>query len=164
MIQNKSSLIYSLNNSINNLEEIVKQSVNVNTPKHKEVYNSLGTALLWIGSCLDRLDEIHTIYTETEKKYVQAFKGAYNVQKHGVDLVGFTGFISGSCFPISFPMRFGDGNYYFKELDENIIKNKKQIVKYNEILKDKDIIDSVNIIKNIILDKMKCDNNEGDKI
>ncbi len=53
MIQNKSSLIYSLNNSINNLEGIVKESININIPKYKEVYNSLGTALLWIGSCLD---------------------------------------------------------------------------------------------------------------
>lgn len=155
MIQNKASLIYSLENSINNLEEIVKQSVRINTPKHKEVYNNLGTALLWIGSCLDRLEEIHTIYTEMERKYVQAFKGAYNVQKHGVDFVGFTGFISGSRFPISFPMRFGDGNYYFKELDENIIKNRNQIIKYNEILKGEDIISSINIIKNIILEKMK---------
>lgn len=114
MIQNKSSLIYSLNNSINNLEGIVKESININIPKYKEVYNSLGTALLWIGSCLDWLDEIHTIYTEIERKYVQAFKGAYNVQKHGVDLVGFTGFISGNRFPIRFPMRFGNGNTILK--------------------------------------------------
>lgn len=158
MIQNKSSLIYSLNNSINNLEEIVKQSVDINTPKHTEVYDSLGTALLWIGSCLDRLDEIHTMYTEPEKNYVQAFKGAYNVQKHGVDLVGFTGFISGNRWPIMFPMRFGDGNYYFKELDENIIRNRNQIIKYNEVLKDKDIIRATNTIQRIILEKMKNDN------
>ena len=158
MIQNKASLIYSLDNSINNLEEIVKQSVKINTPKHKEVYNSLGTALLWIGSCLDRLEEIHIEYSEEERKCVQAFKGAYNVQKHGVNLLGFTGFISGNRWPIMFPMRFGDGNYYFKELDENIIRNRNQIIKYNEVLKDKDIISATNIIKRIILEKMKNDN------
>lgn len=93
-------------------------------------------------------------YTDEEFKYVQAFKGAYNIQKHGADLVGFTGFISGSSFPITFPMRFGKGNYYFKELNENIIKNKNQIIKYNEILKNKDIIKSIQKMKGIILDKM----------
>ncbi len=153
MIQNKESLVYSLENSINNLEAVVKESVKMNTPQQREVYSSLGTALLWIGSCLDRLENIE--YTDEEFKYVQAFKGAYNVQKHGADLVGFTGFISGSSFPIRFPMRFGEGNYYFKELNEHIIKNKNQIIRYNEILKDKDIIKSVQQIKAIILDKMK---------
>ena len=153
MIQNKESLIYSLESAINNLENVVRKSVEINIPQPKGVYNSLGTALLWIGSCLDRLKEVE--YTDEEYKYVQAFKGAYNVQKHGIDLIGFTGFISGNRFPIRFPMRFGEGNYYFKELDENIIRNKNQIVKYNEILKDKDIINALQKIKKIILDKMQ---------
>lgn len=61
MIQNKESLVYSLENSINNLEAVVKESVKINTPQQKEVYNSLGTALL-IGSCLDRLENIE--YTD----------------------------------------------------------------------------------------------------
>lgn len=152
MLQNKESLIYSLESSINNLENVVRESIEINIPQQREVYNSLGTTLLWIGSCLDRLEEIE--YTEEEYKYVQAFKGAYNVQKHETDLVGFTGFISGSRFLITLPMKFGEGNYYFKKLDENIIRNKNQIVKYNEILKDKDIINSVQKIKAIILDKM----------
>lgn len=101
MIQNKESLVYSLESSIYNLENVVKKSVQINTPQQREVYSSLGTPLLWIGSYLDRLENIE--YTDEEFKYVQAFKQAYNAQKHGVDLVGFTGFISGSSFPIRFP-------------------------------------------------------------
>ncbi len=46
MIQNKESLIYSLENAINNLESVVRKSVEANTPQQMEVYNSLGTALL----------------------------------------------------------------------------------------------------------------------
>ena len=44
MIQNKASLIYSLENFINNLEEIVKQSVSVNTHNPKVVSSSLTPA------------------------------------------------------------------------------------------------------------------------
>ena len=44
MIQNKASLIYSLENFINNLEEIVKQSVSVNTHNSKVVSSSLTPA------------------------------------------------------------------------------------------------------------------------
>ena len=44
MIQNKASQIYSLENFINNLEEIVKQSVSVNTHNPKVVSSSLTPA------------------------------------------------------------------------------------------------------------------------
>ena len=46
MIQNKASLIYSLENFINNLEEIVKQSVSVNTHNPKVVSSSLTPATI----------------------------------------------------------------------------------------------------------------------
>lgn len=46
MIQNKESLVYSLKSSIGNLEDVVKKSVQINMPQHREVYSSLGTALL----------------------------------------------------------------------------------------------------------------------
>ncbi len=39
MIQNKESLVYSLENSINNLEVVVKESVKINTPQQREVYD-----------------------------------------------------------------------------------------------------------------------------
>lgn len=150
---NKENLIYSLEDSINNLKDIIDKSIKSNIANPKEVYYSLGTALLWIGICLDKLKG--TKYTENEYGLVQAFIGAYNAQKHGKDIVGFAGFVSGSRFPMSFPMRFGEANYYFKELDEDIINNKKQIIKYNEFLNKKDILESISTIKEIIIEKMK---------
>lgn len=155
MIQNKEYLIYSLENAVNYLKEEVNKSIQTNIPEHKEVYYRLGTSILWIGICIGNLKELNITYTKEENDYVQAFLGAYNAQKHGVDFLGFTGFISGNRWPIRFPMRFGDGNYFFKELDENIIQNKEQIKRYNKILKERDIITCVNKIKDIIIEKIK---------
>ena len=153
MIENKEALIYSLENSINQLENIINQSILENQPREKEIYLILGTALLWIGCCLDRLDEIGVSYSEGEKDYKQAFKGAYNAQKHSIKLIRFDGFTSGSRFPMRWDFRWGDGNYYFKELEEDIIENKGQILKYNKLLKDKEILEEIKRIEKIIKSK-----------
>lgn len=155
MIENKKALIYSLENSVNQLENTINQSILENQPNEEEIYEKLGTALLWIGSCLDRLHEMETNYSKEEKEYEQAFKGAYNAQKHSIKLIRFDGFTSGSRFPMRWDFRWGDGNYYFKELEENIIQNKCQIAKYNKLLKDKDILEEIKRIEKII--KLKFD-------
>ena len=156
MIADKDNIVYSLEKSINDLEKIINISIKNNNLNSQDIYASLGTVLLWIGSCLDRLREIQVDYSTVEKDYVQAFRGAYDAQKHSVLLIKFENFNKGGCsFPITFPLSIPSANYYFKELDENIINNKKEIKKYNKVLSNKSILLEVRKIQKIILLKLE---------
>ena len=73
MIADKNEIIYSLEKSVNELEQVINDSIKNNNQNYEEIYNSLGTTLLWIGSCLDRLKSVGVTYYENESKYEQAF-------------------------------------------------------------------------------------------
>lgn len=158
MIADKNEIIYSLEKYVNELEEVINKSIKDNNSKPEEVYSSLGTTLLWIGSCLDRLREVKVEFNEEEKNYVQAFRGAYDAQKHSVLLIKFQKYNKGGfTFPISFPLVIPAPNYYFKELEDGIINNEKEIRKYNKILGNKPIMLEISKIKEIIISKIsKC--------
>lgn len=158
MIADKNEIIYSLEKYVNELEEVINKSIKDNNSKPEEVYSSLGTTLLWIGSCLDRLRSNEIEFSEEEKNYVQAFRGAYDAQKHSISLVKFQKFNEGGfTFPVVFPLVISAPDYYFKELEENVIGNKKEIIRYNNVLGNKPIMLEVSKIKEIIISKIsKC--------
>ncbi len=154
MIADKNEIIYSLEKSVNELEQVINDSIKNNNQNYKEIYNSLGTTLLWIGSCLDRLKSVGVIYDENEGNYEQAFRGAYNAQKHSVSLVSFQHYKKGGIsFPISFPLVIPAPNYYFNKLDEKIIKFTDQIKTYNDILSNKPVMLEVKKMQQIIITK-----------
>lgn len=155
MIADKNEIIYSLEKYINELEQVINSSVENNNQNNKEIYASLGITLLWIGSCLDRLKDIGTTYSENESMYEQAFRCAYNAQKHSISLVSFQNYKEGGVsFPIHFPLEIPSSNYYFNELDENVIKFIKQIKMYNDILSNKIVILEIRKIQQIINSKL----------
>ncbi len=154
MIADKNQIIYSLEKSVNELEQVIQNSIKSNNQNCKDIYTSLGTTLLWIGSCLDRLKSVGTKYSEDELKYEQAFRGAYNAQKHSIALVSFQNYKKGGIsFPIHFPLVIPAPNYYFNRLDEKVIKFTEQIKTYNEILSNKPVILEIKKIQQIIITK-----------
>lgn len=154
MIADKNEIIYSLEKSVNELEQVINNSIKNNNQNSKDIYNSLGTTLLWIGSCLDRLKSVGVTYNEEEGNYEQAFRGAYNAQKHSVSLASFQNYKKdGISFPIHFPLVIPPPNYYFNKLDENVIQFTKQIKIYNNILSNKPVILEVKKMQKIIITK-----------
>lgn len=154
MIADKNEIIYSLEKSINELKQVIHNSIENNNPNCKDIYNSLGTTLLWIGSCLDRLRSVGVTYDENEINYEQAFRGAYNAQKHSISLIRFQYYRKGGMsFPIRFPLKIPAPNYYFNKLDENIIKFTDQIRLYNDILSNKPVLLEVKRMQQIIITK-----------
>ncbi|MCX4303840.1 MAG: hypothetical protein OSJ66_07540 [Clostridia bacterium] len=154
MVADKKEIIYSLEKSVNDLEEVIKNSIKNNNQNYEDIYNSLGTTLLWIGSCLDRLKSVGVKYNENEVNYERAFRGAYNAQKHSISLVSFQQYKKGGIsFPIHFPLTIPAPNYYFNKLDENVINFKEQIKTYNDILSNKPIILEVKKMQQIIITK-----------
>lgn len=149
MIADKDEIIYSLKKSVNELENIINSSIKNNNTDVKEIYNRLGTALLWIGCCLDRLRDNKVEESDFEK----AFRGAYDAQKHSISLVTFNHFRQGGVTsPFHFPLAIPAPNYYFSKLDETVIKNVKEIKVYNKVLDGKPIMLEIrNIEKNILL-------------
>ncbi len=154
MIKDKDEIMYSLEKSVNELDQVINNSIKNNNSNYTDIYYRLGTTLFWIGSCLDRLKSVDTTYDDNEYNYEQAFRGAYNAQKHSISLVGFQYYNKGGIvFPIHFPLEIPEPNYYFKKLDENVIERKEQIKKYNNILSNKPVILKVKEIKQIIISK-----------
>ncbi len=154
MVADKKEIIYSLEKSVNDLEQVINNSIKNNNHNYEDIYNSLGITLLWIGSCLDRLKSVGVKYNENEVNYEQAFRGAYNAQKHSISLVGFQQYKKGGIsFPIHFPLAIPAPNYYFNKLDENVINFKEQIKTYNDILSNKPIILEVKKMQQIIITK-----------
>lgn len=158
MIANKNQLIYSLNASISELSAVINDSISKNEEKSQEVYYRLGTVLLWIGSCLDRIEDKtnnnHMWKNIYDKNYAQAFMGAYNAQKHSVLLYKMDGFIGGSTFPYVLPVIIGNGNYFWKALGSNAIFNLNQIEMYNYLLSGKPILQEIKKIRSIILNNI----------
>lgn len=154
MVADRNEIIYSLEKSINELEQVINNSIKNNNQNYEDIYNSLGTTLLWIGSCLDRLKSVGVTYYENESKYEQAFRGAYNAQKHSISLVSFQHYKKGGIsFPIHFPLVIPAPTYCFNKLDENIIKHKEQIKVYNDVLSNKPVILEVKKMQQIIITK-----------
>ena len=154
MVADKNEVIYSLEKYVNELEEVIHTSIASDNQNCKDIYTNLGTTLLWIGSCLDRLKTAGIKYSENEYKYEQAFRGAYNAQKHSVSLVSFQKYKKGGIsFPIHFPLAIPAPNYYFNKLDENVIKFTEQIKMYNDILSNKLVLLEIQKIQQIIITK-----------
>lgn len=154
MVADKNEIIYSLEKSINELEEVINASIKNDNQNCKDIYTNLGTTLLWIGSCLDRLKTADIKYSENEYKYEQAFRGAYNVQKHSVSLVSFQKYKKGGIsFPIHFPLVIPVSTYYFNKLDENVIKFTEQIKIYNDVLGNKPVLLEIKKMQQIIIAK-----------
>lgn len=147
----KEKILYSLNYSIDELCNEIKNILNNNSVMNKDdLYRKVGESLHWIYDCIEKTD-FDNISTD-ENDYVIAFRGAANAQKHSKGELDFDNFINCTRFPFSFPAIFSDtGTFRWKPLDENVIKNKSQIKKYNKILANKDIIQSLNTIRKIIL-------------
>lgn len=158
MISDKDKVIYSLEESINELEKAINNCICNKNYDSKNIYYRLGTTLLWIGSCLDRLRKSEKIKDcdQIENSYIQAFRGAYDAQKHSILLAGFQTFKTGGIsFPMRFPIKMESPNYYFNKIDEDVIDNKKEIRKYNKILSNKPVLTEVKKIKQIIVSKFE---------
>ncbi len=150
MITDKDNIIYSLGKSIEELEKVIITCIENNNKNDKDIYNNLGTTLFWIGSCLDRL----RANGEIDDEYEKAFRGAYNAQKHSISLVSFQYYKRGGIsFPLKFSLKIPSSNYYFKKLEENVIKSDSQIKSYNKILSNKPIIPEIKKIQRIIVEK-----------
>ena len=151
MIENKNELIYSLNQSILDLKSVIDTSISTNTENSKEVYYKLGSTLLWIGSCLDRLKKCNQKFSPEENKYVKAFMGAYIAQKHSIKLFKFDDFIYGNILDAPLPCILGPGDYFWVSLEEDVIDWSKLIKVYNKVLKGKSILPEIEKIEDIII-------------
>lgn len=150
-MQQKEKILYSLNYSIDELCNEIEKILNNNSIIDKnDLYRKIGEVLHWIYDCLEKINLDNM--SIDERNYVTAFRGAANAQKHSKEEFNFDNFINCARFPCSFPLIFSNtGVFRWKPLDENIIDNKSQIKKYNEILANKDIVKSLNTIRKIIL-------------
>ena len=151
MIADKEEIIYSLKKYITELENTIKCSIENKRAEQNEIYACLGTVILWIGICLDRIKTLES----NEDEYIIAFRGAYNAQKHSINLITLNYYQKGGmAFPTRFSLNISAPNYFFKELKEDVIENKHQIELYNKYLCRKPIIAEVKKIERIIISKL----------
>lgn len=143
MIEDKEQIIYCLETSIDDLKNAIEFSKAQNKDDPKVIYHKLGTVLHWIGASVDRLQALKHQFTVEEQAYVNAFKGACNAQKHSVKLHNFHKFTNGNTYPKKYPYVYGPANYSWKRLDSDVIRDGKQIEKYNLLLKDKEIFEEI---------------------
>ena len=150
MIADKDDIVCSLKSSICELDATICNAIK----EHKDdsrVYMTLGTALFWIGACLDRL----CANGETENEYERAFRGAYNIQKHSIQLCKFQRYdCGGVSFPITFPLAIAAPDYCFAKMEHAVIENERYVKAYNKTLSGKPIMPEIKKIQQVILCKL----------
>lgn len=151
MITDKTNLIYSLEKSVQELKTLVN-NVRKKRKDDKDIYRLLGNTLLWIGICLDRL----RTNGEKEVEYETAFRGAYDILKHGNELVSIQRYDKGGMsFPFSSSFTIPFPDYYFIEVANGIIQKQKYIDVYNSVLSGKLVMAEIEKIQQFILQKME---------
>lgn len=153
-------IMHSLEKSINLLKDEINCINNDNEIKDKfELFKKIGDCINWIYMAIERINSEHL--SMGDKKIISAFRGAANVQKHFQNFNGFEKFINCSRFPFSLPAILGDKpSIKWQELDLNVINNKSQIKIFNEILANKEIIDTIYNVYEIINKYEGEDSNE----
>ena len=143
-------MLYSLKISIKELSNEISLILDNNRIEDKNLlYKKIGDVLHWIYDCIEKLDDSNL--SSEENDYITAFRGAANAQKHSKIELNFDDFINCAMFPFSLPAVFSDkGLFNWKILPNNIIRYENQIKKYNDLLANHNIIDSLKIIENII--------------
>lgn len=150
------SILFSLKDSIDLLSLEIKKINNNNRIDNKQLlYKRIGDCLLWIYCILERVDQ--SSFPKKEQKLFNAFRGAANIQKHAKkdsDFDSFDSFINCSRFPMEFPFVFANNPVLtWKYFSENIIRRSDQVRDYNELLVDKDILETINEIYEILIKK-----------
>jgi len=154
-MESKEELLFSLNKSVENLIfEISKVIKNNMIDDEKSVYYAVGTSLHWIGTCLDRINQVDIM--EEHKGIISAFKGAINAQKHNKDLIRFDSFMNCSILPFTLEAVLSDrGLFFWSKLNSNIFKWKNQEQNYKDYLEYNDVKSTILQIQDIIVDYFK---------
>lgn len=148
MIENKEVILKCLNIKIKYLEKTIKKYTNPKEKYDKEkMYFAVADVLLWLGVSLGRIENV-------ESTLISSFRGAINAQKHAINLVAFE---EEKNEPFSFE-NFNFSNFSFNtkrifiwsEQKEDLIDQVNQIKKYNQNLKNKEILSSIFEIEEII--------------
>ncbi len=150
----KEKLLYSLNYSIEELSNEITNILNNNSiPNKEDLYRKIGESLHWIYDCIEKTD--FSDLSSNDNNYIIAFRGAANAQKHSKEELNFDDFINCATFPFTLPAVFSNtGIFNWKPLNENVIRQTSQIKKYNEVLANHSVVESLNIIKKIITDNL----------
>lgn len=158
-IMNEKDLLFSMEESIEELCEFIEKSKNSNIINREKLYYKIGTAIMWIGSCINKLDEIKTSFNPSEEKLKSAFLGAYNAQKHSISLIKLTKetlalYPSNDLYP-SDTLYPSDFSCKWDKMSDTTINQKGQIRNFNNELYGKDILTTINGIKTILKQHIK---------
>ena len=144
-------LEYALFKSYNELNcSVMAAKSDLNKPElMKEVGFRLGTCLHWLIDVWERVES--KCIDNSHKSYFSAFRYANNKLKHEVTLVELQQRTGGFSFPIHFPHVIPAVTIKWVKLDLGESKNKGQHNNYQNLLQGKEIIETVNSAKEIVL-------------
>lgn len=113
-----------------------------------ELFQSIVSAVHFIADCEER---IRTKLDPDDAEKLKAFLYVNNQLKHDVSLELFYYDVSGSMYPMRYPMRYGEPGVCWRDFPDNGNKNARgKREHYEKYLMNKDIEESLLSIKAII--------------
>lgn len=157
----KNMLLYSLDYCINDFFSSVEKYISEEEDDVNTIVVKNGTAVLWIGACIYKLDNQKNNYADDEKKIIDAFRAAVNALKHNLRIVKIISNAiisspkcgayklcgSDSCSRFN---RINTRAIIWSEMQLGTVHSNANINDYNKLLALKDVREGIETIRNVI--------------
>lgn len=134
----------------NSITEYIDKGECMGELKYINAY--LSATINAIVSYIDKLIEVDRLQ---ENDVVEALKFINNLHKHNPHFVSVTKRVGGFSFPMSFPLEIECCNIVWSECIGLTTKKKQQKEAYENIFQHREILDSLTIVVNNLLNKDK---------